>query len=391
MFGGLAERSSRLVAIDALRGVAVLAVLLSHLNFRTEAGLAFPRWLAMSLEYGAYGVNLFLVLSGFCIHMAWARAATTNTSPPPFTAFWKRRLRRLYPPYFVALVLTVAGLYVFHGILRHEGPGLVAKLGYTSGSQLAIDLVFLVLLLQNLNEASDRVGNGPFWSLALEEQLYMLYFPLLWLRRTLGWPRTLLIVFAVTVVFRGVAASWAPDQVGIWFKVGPARWFEWALGAAAVEVHLKRVKVPWWLSSAPVGLLLLGGTIAVDHHFRWGGSGVVEAQGLSWGGAPFVIGDLLNDSLFGIAFFILMNAACAGDWGKTRAAAGLAWVGVFSYSLYLTHQLSLVPAKEIALRLGLGTVPIAVARVVVPIGVGWLYFKLIERHFLTKSRTSRAP
>ncbi len=369
----------------------MLAVLLSHLPFVMRSGEGYPRWVQMSLEYGAHGVNLFLVLSGFCIHMAWARAATTSSRPPAFTAFWKRRLRRLYPPYFVALLLTVAGLYVFHGVLRHEGPGLVQRFGYASGAQLAIDLVFLVLLLQNLNEASDRIGNGPFWSLALEEQLYLLYFPLLWMRRTIGWPRTLVLVLVVTLGFRLGAVLWAPDHLGVFLRVGPARWFEWALGALAVEIHMKRVQVPRVFSSGLLGLLVLGATIAIDHHMRWTGPNVVAAHGLSWGGAPYLVGDVANDSLFGIGFFLVMNAACAHDWGnKTRPALALAWVGIFSYSLYLTHQLALVPAKEIAFRLGLGMVPVSVARLVVPIAVGWVFFKLVERHFLTASRASRS-
>src|ERR1043166_6667956 len=54
------------------------------------------------------GVFLFFVISGFCIHLQWARAKAAGTKPEiHFTSFWKRRIRRLYPPYIIALLLFI--------------------------------------------------------------------------------------------------------------------------------------------------------------------------------------------------------------------------------------------------------------------------------------------
>lgn len=380
-----AREGKRLTAIDALRGVAVLAVVLSHLPFSPNAApaavggiapeSAFPEWLVTVLDHGRFGVHLFLVISGFCIHMAWARRP--DSEGVSFLAFWKRRLHRLYPPYFVTLLLSLGGLYVLHGVLGGAAGGIAAKLGYASSGQLAIDIVLLLLLAQNLNGASGRIGNGPFWTLALEEQLYALYFALLAMRRKLGWTKTLIIVSGTTLVWRTIGAFFfSGDAQATLFLVGPARWLEWSLGALAVEAYLGRVTLPRWCSSAPVGLGLLAlATFAVNTlHY----------------GAPIPFVVPYSDTLFGFALFVLVNFACRVRWGDGERVGAMtrffAWVGTFSYSLYLTHQPVIVAAKQIGLRLHVGTAGITVLRLALPIGAAWIFFQLVERRFLNSSR-----
>src|SRR5215204_3758404 len=114
----------RLRSIDALRGIAALGVVFYHAVEQGEkvvpANLTrYPvRLLQLGSSFGYIGVFLFFVISGFCIHLTWARARANGESQPkiPFGQFWKRRLRRLYPPYIIALFLflfltaTSAGL-----------------------------------------------------------------------------------------------------------------------------------------------------------------------------------------------------------------------------------------------------------------------------------------
>ena len=103
---------TRLRGIDALRGVAALGVVVYH---AVEQGrhvlpsnfLEYPvRLVQVGSSFGYIGVFLFFVISGFCIHLQWARAKAAGTEPDiRFAPFWKRRLRRLYPPYIIALLL----------------------------------------------------------------------------------------------------------------------------------------------------------------------------------------------------------------------------------------------------------------------------------------------
>src|SRR6476660_9088344 len=98
----------RLTSIDALRGFAALGVVLYHAVGRADLALPrgllqWPGFFVHSLTgFGYVGVFLFFVISGFCIHLQWARArAAGRQSQIEFGAFWKRRLRRLYPPYVI--------------------------------------------------------------------------------------------------------------------------------------------------------------------------------------------------------------------------------------------------------------------------------------------------
>ena len=370
--------SGRLVAIDALRGVAVLAVLISHLPFSTalspgaavEGGLSegAERWFRFASVYGATGVDLFLVISGFCIHLSWAKRRDDQATIA-FFGFWKRRLMRLYPPYAVALACSLGGLFVLYGVLgRVAGAGLAARFGYPSLSVLAVDLVALVLLIQNFSSASLRIGNGVFWSLALEEQLYLLYFPLLAIRKRLGWGGAFAIVIAVTVGWRAIGATFFPGYLE-WIDLGPARWLEWTLGALAVEAHLGRVTLPAWCRSFVVAVVVLGLAVVAT-----------QAQ---WFGRFARYSELA----FAFGYFFLCNAACAAEatLRRSRIGLGLAFLGTFSYSLYLVQVPLIVVAKQIGLRVGLSGWAIIGLRAAVAIVGAYVFFRLFERPFLKRA------
>src|SRR6267378_8534862 len=102
----------RLASIDALRGMAALGVVLYHAV--GVAGDSVPqnllRWPVVFIHsltsFGYVGVFLFFVISGFCIHLQWAKAyAAGRPHEIRFGLFWKRRIRRLYPAYLIALLL----------------------------------------------------------------------------------------------------------------------------------------------------------------------------------------------------------------------------------------------------------------------------------------------
>ena len=105
----------RLTVIDGLRGIAAFRVVLYHVFggfnlFSTELRLktigvgAVPYFIPAA---GFSGVYLFFVISGFCIHLRYARQVRDGLSEPKvdFWGFWKRRWVRLYPAYIAAIIL----------------------------------------------------------------------------------------------------------------------------------------------------------------------------------------------------------------------------------------------------------------------------------------------
>src|SRR5215813_6976468 len=238
----------RLISIDALRGIAALGVVLYHAVGRTEGSAPHNlfRWPVVIVQtlssFGYAGVFLFFVISGFCIHLQWARArAKGDAYQVRFGSFWKRRLRRLYPPYLISVVISIAMTAFAVGIVFNRA--------------FVYDVVMHLLMLHNFDPKIAYSINGVFWTLAIEEQLYLAYFLLLFLRMRWGWTVTLLVCL-------GARVGWFFLSHGIWlyFGVGvpipeaaASHWLTWALGAISVEAAFGVIKLPIWTRNLGIG------------------------------------------------------------------------------------------------------------------------------------------
>jgi peptidoglycan/LPS O-acetylase OafA/YrhL len=377
--------------VDALRGIAVLMVLAYHnlSPYVIDQSGKNPvlYWAGFPILLGYSGVHLFLVLSGFCIHLRFARQR-----PPrriDFGAFWRRRIRRLYPPYVAALLLSVAVVMATAQALPGPHP---LPVWYPGWRVFGLDVTAHLFMLQ-VFRADWFAGlyNGPLWSLALEEQLYALYAPLLRLRRYGGWERMLGATLAVSILWRAAAIfnpwhrclpllppmnaphPWTFDLARMLpLCLGPARWFEWALGALAAEAYCGNVALPRWSRSPLLGVLSLAAAApAMTNPLGW----------------------IVNDALFAGGYFVLLNALCRREkehpeaLRENRAIAALAGVGLWSYSLYLVHAPVLRATHNLLDGSPFGdrallhaTLPIAAA-----LGAGRLFFLAVERRFLFSS------
>jgi peptidoglycan/LPS O-acetylase OafA/YrhL len=367
------EVSPRLESIDFLRGLAALAVLACHaLDFRHAEG--WLQWVGKTAEHGHLGVALFFVISGFCIHLKWTRQyAQTKRNSIDFLEFWKRRLRRLYPPYFVMLCVSMA-LIVGAYFLGRNVP-LVTRYPEPRLQWMIYDFLAHATMLHGLHPLLDKMGgNPPFWTLAREEYFYLLYFLLIPLRVRTGSFRTLLVVFILGLTFPLMFRPLLSADSEWWRVILPSAvvlWFQWCLGMLAVEAHYGLVRLPaftrWW-ALIPVWMLTAK---AAEEVYK-----------------P------LAPMLWGVAFFTLLNACVererAGGWWRFGWVRWMTGVGVFSYSLYLVHYPALAVLRqatrplvrgqssgvELVAALAMGAVAFAVARI---------YFQLVERRFLNTS------
>jgi len=142
-------QQSRMAAIDGLRAIAVLMVVAFHYLGRWPndyTGLSF----APMFEFGWLGVDLFFVISGYCIAMTAERAGSLAT-------FWGRRFGRIYPAYAAGVVLTFT-LVSYFGLPGKEVT-IVQALG---------NLLFL-------NAAIMPPVDGVYWSLIVELKFYFIY------------------------------------------------------------------------------------------------------------------------------------------------------------------------------------------------------------------------
>jgi peptidoglycan/LPS O-acetylase OafA/YrhL len=375
----------RLVSVDALRGVAALGVVLYHTNAipGVDRRLLFGDAVDAAMLFGKYGVWLFFVISGFCIHLQWVRShVDVNVRPLGFAAFWKRRIRRLYPPYLATLV--------FYIWLRHS----LGELPYTALSAWKVGLH--MFMLQNLDTRALSTMNNVYWTLAVEEQLYLLYFVFLAIRQRWGWTTTLTLAAGARLGWFALAMLlhrlWGVDIVVT--QAAAAQWLIWILGALAVEAAFGVTRLPRWTRRAALG----AATLAVASLIAWAQNYWLSAGLFS--NALWLTGDLV----WGLGFFVLLNWSVGYEtaWAATRRVprwvAGLATVGIFSYSLYLTHEIvqwRLWP--PVAARLAqtghlLPQVVVMGLMAAASLAFARIFFVFFERPFLTRRRPSgRSP
>lgn len=374
-----ANLPGRLASIDALRGAAAIGVVLYHTNAipGVDRSLLFGGAIDDFMFLGKFGVWLFFVISGFCIHLQWARARVNPAARElTFGEFWKRRIRRLYPPYLVTLVFYV-GLRISDGQL-------------TADLLSAWKVLLHVLLLQNLDPRALSTMNNVYWTLALEEQLYLLYFVFLAIRRRWGWGAALGAAVAARVGWFALAMLLhrAASVDILVTQAAMVQWMIWVLGALSVEAAYGLVTLPPVARRLPVaGVLLAIASVLVWAQNYWLGPGLLS--NLIWFGA---------EPVWGLGFFVLVNWAVdreqRGLLGSRwpRALGWMAGAGVFSYSLYLTHEMiewhawPPLAARMVAAGVQLPHIVVASALLAVCLAFAWLFFQLFERPFLNRPR-----
>ena len=342
------DAAVRLEFVDGLRGLAVIVVMLRHYYMEIyEYGL--PRWSDV-LGLGYLGVHLFLLLSGFCV--SWAYLGT-KSKPFELSEFVMRRATRILPAYYVALALSVA----LFG--RHLGAG-----------ELVWQLATHLTMTHNFFFDTVLALNGPFWSLALESQLYV-FFPFLLLGfRRIGVFATLAIVLAAQLAYRFWALRFGTSYSEVTFVIPwgvLGRLFEFGLGmwGASLVARDAPARAPLWVRIAlPVAMLVA----------------FVAARGVK---SRLGVTHPLTDCLWTIGFFCLLLSGSTRGWATRLLSYGpLVRLGVASYSVYLIHALVLGSVTRLTLQIADGALhPLLLTPVVFGVTLipCYAFYRVVER------------
>ena len=365
----------RLRGIDALRGIAALGVVFYHAVVQGQHVLPhnileYPvRLVQFASSFGYIGVFLFFVISGFCIHLQWARAKAAGTEPDiRFGPFWKRRIRRLYPPYILALLCYLL---------------LTAwTIGLDLTHFLVYDIGMHLLMLHNLDPNTCYTINGVFWTLAIEEQLYLAYFLLLFLRVRWGWGVTIAVCLLARLAWMGFShVVWLKTGYGIPVpESAAAHWFTWALGAIGVETMFGLVRLRDWSRDLRLATVLIVGASALSSYLPAIPKDTF-LQNLGW---------FLIHPLWGLGFFIVVNRMVLAEQSWIRQAklpskvSLFATLGIFSYSIYLTHELVIMQSWRWTNPAWLQLVNVFLIVVPATIVFAWLFFWFCEKPFMSR-------
>jgi peptidoglycan/LPS O-acetylase OafA/YrhL len=278
-------------AIDGLRGLGILLVLMHHFGF---------------FQPGWAGVDIFFVISGFLITRILLR---TKDSSGYFANFYARRALRILPLYFFSLLLfflVVFPIGARNGWLSHYGTR---------------DFVWYLFHLSNWWIGSGHMLPSPishFWSLAIEEQFYFVWPLMVFILNRKILIRATVAIALLSFVCRAIAAAMHPETTGFIYFYTPFRLEPIALGSLAA---IAADDQPLWTRfvSYRQTLLWTGFTLWITTIFL-GNNRLICVFGFSGIGA--------------VALAMLIEAATGHSAFDTPFFRHL---GKYSYALYIIH------------------------------------------------------
>lgn len=363
--------------LDGVRGLAILAVLLFHFIAPVKPQGPIDNAISWLFAYGALGVDLFFVLSGFLIT---GILYDSRTDPAYFRNFYMRRVLRIFPLYYGVLAIVFLIVPAIPGL---HGSEIAALRTHQAWAWLYGVNIYLAV----------HGGWGlsyleHFWSLAVEEQFYLVWPLVVWL---LGARPRLFLAFSLAVAgasFGGrVVASLLGASLISTTVLTPFQLDALALGGFFAvylrqphgEAATRRLIVP--MMSLGIGLLVL--QFAVRHFFVHGNA----LLSLRSGAFHLLLTALLLQALL---------APTTSAWSRFFRSSPMTTLGKYSYGLYVYHHFLshyfATQGTEFTLASALGCSPAAalamqaVAGMAASLVIAWLSYEYFEKYFLQLKR-----
>ncbi|HLK60057.1 MAG TPA: acyltransferase, partial [Chthonomonadaceae bacterium] len=368
-----ASQREHFAYLDGLRAAAALYVVLHHAWLHLQLPSGWTTKLTFWLQFGHFAVDVFIVLSGFCLMLPVVRG--DGTLRGGVKGFFQRRARRIMPPYYFAVALSLVLIWTVIGSMTgtHWDVSLPAK---------GRDILMHLLLLQDVQPLVDGAKiNHPLWSVAVEWHIYFLFPLLVLLWRRYGGIRAAAVTTLLSYI-AGVVAVRTAFLEGMHFQyIGL-----FALGMLGATVAFspqetwseRRERLPWAGVAASALLLALVCGVVWRH-----------VHGIT----------IYVDPLIGVSASALMIALSRPGPNLLRRIMEwkpLVFVGGFSYSLYLIHapllqvvwQYGILPLHRSAtvsfwLLATVGTLCIVLA--------SYLFSLACERPFMNLPRRQERP
>ncbi|CAB4322452.1 MAG: DUF459 domain-containing protein [Actinobacteria bacterium] len=349
------HRMPHLRALDGLRGLAVIGVLLFHSGFDWATG-------------GYLGVSTFFTLSGFLITNLLVREWDAHGSIR-LGGFWTRRFRRLLPAAIVTILIT--GL-VFWRLgtpeqLQNLRLDMLGALGYAANWRF----YFAGTSYGTLFAAPSPLQH--FWSLAIEEQFYLFFPPIVIVLTRMGGRRLLSVaVAAATVASIGISMLLRANVDRVYYGTD----------TRVAELLLGVLLALWW--SAPTRRPKHQGEINSDDTSR---STILDVAGfaalIAMFGAWWRLSEtsaLLPRGGFPIyalcTTVIILAGTRRGLVTKVLSFPVLRWAGLISYGLYLYHWPVFLVLSES--RVGWQQWPLFGLRMLVTVAIACVSYFILE-------------
>ena len=385
--------SGEIRALDGVRAIAALSIVIFHtLLYKHVEFLPASQAIGNVWYYFSMGVQLFFVLSGFLLFRPYTRAILAGKALPSWARFYQRRALRILPVYWVALTV------------------LLVSQARIAGKPLWLNTLAHIALIQDVFPRFNRDLNGPFWTLAVEAQFYLL-LPVIaaGIARVVGRSRSAARLIGAVVGVIALAellrwldallmASVSPNALAH----GGAEAARYLIALVTMGMQGKNLEVFFigalcatlyviateheglarhMRQRIAIALLIVGAGLSVWAAPLWQLGAVVFTPGAIWGldviTYPLVVGLSFGAMTLGI---IWSGSLVRGVF----ESAPLRFVGHISYSVYVWHlpilQGMLAPFSTMHVW----------ERLISIFVVSYISYQLLERPFLSRRQRLRA-
>lgn len=318
--------AGHIAALDGVRGMAILLVLIYHFTMGMSGSALADRLLLRVTAAGWCGVDLFFVLSGFLITKT---LLDTKDSPHRFRNFYVRRALRIFPLYYGTLLVALAAFPLL-GFRVHEVDELQGAWPWlwSYGTNILVA------------QRGRWFPLSHFWSLAVEEHFYLVWPAMIfWLNR-----QTALRIGAAVVLLALIARIWLVSQGAV-------------LGAYCLTI----CRMDALIAGGAIALAARGGAglraLIRPAQFAAAGSGVaLLALGCWRRGFAFhdavvqTVGYPLLDAFFASLLIAILAAPRRSLLSQFSNHPALRFLGKYSYGLYVYNSIIILILEEYAVR-----------------------------------------
>lgn len=368
------EQKIRLSFLDGIRGLAALYVVFCHIL--PHQGENLPLWIILPtklIRYGSFSVAVFIVLSGYCLMLPVTRSQT-GYIPGNLFDYFKRRARRILPPFYAAILFCCVLAVIILSLERFTTfQWREMEFDWFSPRFSFVDVILHFLVIYNFVPGTDVfVMNVPLWSVALEWQIYFL-FPLVFLPVLRRWGLLSVIAIAFLIgltphyLFNGYMDVSRPWFVG-----------SFTIGMAAAEIAFsQKPKLMKLRKSLPWGRLamIFAGVAVITQWKKLGIDAWIFETFASIAAACLII--YCTKIVISHKTPPLIMQLLEHPWAIA--------LSTFSYSLYLTHGPVETLVNHWLVTLKMSPVVFAVTLYVLSVGssllVAYLFYLVFERPF----------
>jgi peptidoglycan/LPS O-acetylase OafA/YrhL len=350
----------RILPLDGLRAIAAFGVVWIHVwSYMGNPSLSIGGLdIYKILSIVGNGVDLFFVISGFCMYMMYGRIPFSWEG---FLDFIKKRWLRIAPAYYFAVVVYAVIL-------------LIINPGFTFVKTVLLHFLFL----QNFNFTQEI--SGPFWSLATEWFFYFLLPAFFNLSAKFGFKKIFIISFLLSIFFGLVA--YFPDPFS-WSKSVIVRFTEFLWGVLAAKLYFDNslskfsLLLNFWVG---IGIAYVGRLLMLTEVVRFAGQ---------WG----FIFKTLSYSVMTLGFTIILLTSINKPTEKFSLLLSsniFRLLGRLSYSVYLWHSLVifiLAPFLKEYLYVAFLPLKTFLAFIVISLftfGISFISYKYLEEPYFKK-------